>query len=452
MASTKVSPNSNIKNEIDEPEMIKINSTMKSIGDNNEDDIKNTSSNDSFADKVKRPPSWAELAVSPPPPSCNENKNNYNNNDYNNNDDDDNDYIFEKKKLMEEDNLSEVSDIFDDKEIRSPIIQRLLDRIEYLEINQEMLINDNDRQKLLNSSFEEKKIMNYYLSIHILIHAVNESQENIVHFITKKIYLQPENFGIITFCDINQQNGNIKYDYTKLIDYLKKNEPNKDFDEKHINYWIHKAIYDKYVVNLSIISVEIFHDNSHIKSELVDIFNQYKNQFSYQQELQRHIKESQKKDKVRKPRFYINSKQAELNNGYQKHKFNNKHKNNYESISNEDENKNKDEDEDEDNNENEGEFQYYTKNYKHQHQHHHKYKNYQSHQNYNSSNYSFSELSKEEKEDIVNKRSSKDCWNFLKYGKCKFGDKCHYKHDESKRLQYENNQCYYTNDKFKMNY
>ena len=57
---------------------------------------------------------------------------------------------------MEEDNLSEVSDIFDDKEIRSPIIQRLLDRIEYLEINQEMLINDNDRQKLLNSSFEEK--------------------------------------------------------------------------------------------------------------------------------------------------------------------------------------------------------------------------------------------------------------------------------------------------------
>ena len=69
MASTKVSPNSNIKNEIDEPEMIKINSTMKSIGDNNEDDIKNTSSNDSFADKVKRPPSWAELAVTPPPPS-----------------------------------------------------------------------------------------------------------------------------------------------------------------------------------------------------------------------------------------------------------------------------------------------------------------------------------------------------------------------------------------------
>ena len=44
------------------------------------------------------------------------------------------------------------------------------------------------------------------------------------------------------------------------------------------------------------------------------------------------------------------------------------------------------------------------------------------------------------KEDIVNKRSSKDCWNFLKYGKCKFGDKCHYKHDESKNKKGPN-QC-----------
>ena len=80
-----------------------------------------------------------------------------------------------------------------------------------------------------------------------------------------------------------------------MIDYLKKNEPNKDFDEKHINYWIHKAIYDKYVVNLSIISVEIFHDNSHIKSELVDIFNQYKNQFSFN----RNFKDILKKVKKR---------------------------------------------------------------------------------------------------------------------------------------------------------
>ena len=53
---------------------------------------------------------------------------------------------------------------------------------------------------------------------------------------------------------------------------------------------------------------------------------------------------------------------------------------------------------------------------------------------YDSNRQQFKQLSDEDKQEIMNMRANRDCWKFLNTGICQFGDKCHYKHDESKRL------------------
>ncbi len=439
--TTLIIDNNNEEN-IDNKELIKINSNMESIENDNIDN----QDKDTFAAKVKsksRSKSWAEQAT--PPPSSNkkilDNPKPLNDlesiNDpkpLNNSLPLDNleslDDSKPQKDLISLDNCQEMNTdtVFsesnhEENEPLTPFQQQLLNRIEWLEQNQDILIDDNDKQKIINSSQQEE--ISYYLNISILIHATNGSnQENFIQFITRDIPLQSNNYQVTTFCDINEKNGEVKYDDTKLIEFLKKREPEENFNEKHISYWINKAIRDNYIVNLDIVSVKIYNDNNHIKSKLQNLFTGFREEFKFRQALQKKIEEDKQKRKKDKPKFYLNSKNINLdNNDHQSQaqlEFNEETENSTDNFSFSDQSEKNDKDDEKDD-----KFQYVNENIK--------YKN-----NYQQKRKAFCKLTNEEKEDIIEKRSSKDCWRFLKYGNCQFGDQCHYKHDESKKMHTNN--------------
>ena len=62
--------------------------------------------------------------------------------------------------------------------------------------------------------------------------------------------------------------------------------------------------------------MEIITNNNHIKSTLVHIFNEFKEKFKYQQALKEKIEEGKNKSKQHKPRFYLNSKNLDLDNEF----------------------------------------------------------------------------------------------------------------------------------------
>ena len=353
----------------------------------------------------------------------------------------------------------------------------LLDRIEFLENTIDMLIEDTDKQKEINRSIEEAVDMNYYLNIDISIHAIDNQGKNHIKFIKKEIPLKPNNYRMVTFCDIDEENGDVKYDDAKLIDFLKKTEPKNNIKEKHITYWINKAIHENNIINLDIISVKIENNNNHIKSKLKKIFTDFKKQFQYQQILQQKIEES-KIDLSTKnePKFYINSKNVaikekfnstnkQFKNKYKSKKFikNNEiaqHKDNVDDIDDNVDEMNDDmveqndlakptdaveqinvaepTDDVEQNDKaeptnaveqndiivdnvssNNSKF----------------YKKINKKKDNNIKRQQFVKLSLEEQDKIINLRSAKDCWNFINTGTCQFGDNCHYKHDEAKRIK-----------------
>ena len=412
--------NKNMDENKDNTELIKINNTIQSIED---DDIGNDIDGDNtnnaanhkptFADKVKlkeRPKSWAEQA-SPLPFSdnseildvCfgNDNENIQHNKDN------------QKSEIQESENQdqSDYEDNYEDNYPITPFQQQLLDRIESLENIQDILIENYDEQKKINDSLLEKNNKNYYLRINIFIHAINDNNENTIRFISKKIPLHSENYLIATFCDINQKTGNIKYDDKKLIDFLKKIESQKNINEKHVSYWINKAINDNVAVNLDITSVEIITNNNHIKSTLVHIFNEFKEKFKYQQALKEKIEEGKNKSKQHKPRFYLNSKNLDLDNEFKELKSESNVDNHFNS-------------------------QVSNNNSKHD----------TNKRFYDNNRQEYGKLSKEQQSEIMNIRAERDCWSFLSTGTCEFGDKCHYKHDEEKRLRKQNKNKNYNNN------
>ena len=417
-ASATLPIDSNMKENTDNKELIKINANMKSI----ENDDNNNQDKATFAEKVKskpRPKSWAEQATPPPLAKCDSE---FINACFGDDNQEDNTQDIESSKDNQKgDNQEEYQEEYqedDDYQI-TPFQLELLDRIEYLENTQDILIEDNDKQKSINSSLREQLDLNYYLSINIFIHAIGSNQENHFQSINKKIPLRPENFQIVTFCDINEKNGNVKFDDGKLIEFLKKREPKNNINEKHITYWINKAIKDNYIqVTLNITSVEIANDNSHIKSKLKSMFDEFKEHFEYQQALQKKIKEEQTNSKEHKPKIYINSKNIKLDNSdvndnQIKSKFDSNNQNSDSSPKMV----------------NDNQICRYVDN------HNNNYSKYKNKKHYDSNRQQFKQLSDEDKQEIMNMRANRDCWKFLNTGICQFGDQCHYKHDENKRLK-----------------
>ena len=228
-ASATSTIDSNMKENTDNKELIKINANIKSIENDNND---NNQDKATFAEKVKskpRPKSWAEQATPPPLSKCDQEfinacfgDDNQENNTKDIESSEDNQKVDNQEEYQEK--YQEEYQEDDDYQI-TPFQQELLDRIEYLENTQDILIEDNDKQKSINSSLKEQLDLNYYLSINIFIHAIGSNQENHFQSINKKIPLRSENFQIVTFCDINEKNGNIKFDDGKLIEFLKKENP-----------------------------------------------------------------------------------------------------------------------------------------------------------------------------------------------------------------------------------
>ena len=424
-ASATSTIDSNIKENTNNKELIKINANMKSI----ENDDNNKQDKATFAEKVKskpRPKSWAEQATPPPFAKCDSE---FINACFGEDNQEDNTQDIESSKDNQEEYQKD-----DDYQI-TPFQLKLLDRIEYLENTQDILIEDNDKQKSINSSLREQLDLNYYLSINIFIHAIGSNQENHFQSINKKIPLRPENFQIVTFCDINEKNGNVKFDDGKLIEFLKKREPKNNINEKHITYWINKAIKDDYIqVTLNITTVEIANDNSHIKSKLKSMFDEFKEHFEYQQALQKKIKEEKNNNsKKHKPKFYINSKNIKLDNSNDNDNDNNNDNDNQIKSESDDNNHNSDASPDITN---DNQICTYVDDQLNDN-HYSKFKK-KNKKHYDTNRQQFVQLSNEDQQEIMNMRATRDCWKFLNTGVCQFGDKCHYKHDENKRLKMQN--------------
>lgn len=305
----------------------------------------NNNSNSTFADKVKnrviktkgRKKSWAEQATIPSPipddiefnDVCfGEDKFNSiaisSNNEYEGLQEveecNEEDYEVEKYEDNKEvENFNDINEHQDESHQQHiDKINALSNRIEYLEKTIENLVIKNNEQQEMNNSFLSTLDLNYYLKIQIQIHATLNTN-NILKILNKKIPLIPNNFPIVTFCDINSNNGNIEFDNTKIITFLKNIEPKNNIKEKHINYWIRKAIEEKYTVRIDVISISIENDNNHIKTKLINIFEGFKKQFEFQKILQKNIEEckTNSKSKEYKPRFYKNSNNTDNNNNVQ---------------------------------------------------------------------------------------------------------------------------------------